>query len=93
MARKDDDAKNWTPGDMIRDQAELDDVHVRAYNPRKDNILDQVWISEAEGGKTEAQRVADRVDAEAKRRGRNISAQVVPDRRGYKVITYTPKKK
>lgn len=93
MARKDDDAKNFSIGDQLRNQAELDDVHVRAYNPRKDNILDEVWISESEGGKTEAQRVADRVDAEAKRRGKNISAQVVPSRRGYKVITYTPKKR
>lgn len=93
MAKNPDDARNWTMGDMIRNQEELDDVHIRAYDKSKDEIVDQVWISESEGGQREAQRIADRVDGEAKRRKQNISAQVVKGRKGYTIITYRPKKK
>jgi hypothetical protein len=89
-----DDARNWTPGDAIRNQQELDDVHVRAYNPDKYEIIDQQHISEADGGKAEAERIRDAVDNRAKQRGVNISAQVIKQRGGgYKVFTYRPKKK
>lgn len=89
-----DDARNWTPGDAIRQQQELEDVHIRAYNADKDEIIDQQHISEADGGKAEAERIRDAVDSRAKHRGVNVSAQVVKQRGGgYKVFTYRPKKK
>ena len=88
-----DDARNWTPADAIRNQQELDDVHLRAYNPDKDEIIDQQHISDSDGGKAEAERIRDTVDARAKQRGVNVSAQVVKQRGGgYKVFTYRPKK-
>ncbi len=88
-----DDARNWKPGDAIRNQQEIDDVHVRAYNPDKDEVIDEQHISESDGGKAEAERIRDAVDNRARQRGVNISAQIVKQRGGgYKVFTYRPKK-
>ncbi len=94
MGKKDnpDDARNWSYGDMIRDQEELDDVHLRAYNPAKDEIIGETFITESEG-KERAERARDRADNEARRRGKNISAEVKKVRGGYKIIVYTPKNK
>jgi hypothetical protein len=95
MGKRDnpDDARNWSIGDMNRNQEELDDVHIRAYDPSKDEILDTVFISDAEGGEDRARRAVNATDAQARRRGKNISAQTKRVRGGWQVITYKPKGK
>lgn len=83
-------AEDWSYGDALRQEQELDNVHIRAYNKDKDDVVDEQFIG---NDKAEADRIRDVVDSRAAQRGVNISAQTVKVRGGYKVITYTPKKK
>jgi hypothetical protein len=85
------DVNTYGVGDMKRDMAEIDDVHKRAYDPAKDNVIDTVFVSDSEGEDV-ARRAADAFDAQARRRGMNKSAQYKKVRGGYQVITYEPKR-
>jgi hypothetical protein len=86
-----DDARNYTMGDMQRDMEELDDVSRRAYDPQRDEIIDEQYVGK---DKAEANRVKDLIATQAhKQAGKHMSASVVKSGHGYKVVLFQPKRR